>query len=102
MKINFHIFKFKLISPEDEQSILFETSRPQRLFSEPTDLSIEIYTWLYPQVYCNTSYFLKLKCFFAEKRLIFCQLQSCKNYEEYNKSPAHSELKSLVQLQCMT
>ena len=24
--------------PEDEQSILFETSRPQRLFSEPTHL----------------------------------------------------------------
>ena len=24
------------ISPEDEQSILFETSRPNRLFSEPT------------------------------------------------------------------
>ena len=33
-------------SPEDEQSILSETSRPQRLFSEPTLL-----TWLYPQVY---------------------------------------------------
>ena len=31
---------------EDEQSILFETSRPQRLVSEPTLL-----TWLYPQVY---------------------------------------------------
>ena len=33
-------------SPEDEQSILFETSSPQRLFSEPT-----LRTWLYPQVY---------------------------------------------------
>ena len=32
--------------PEDEQSILFETSRLQRIFSEPTHL-----TWLYPQVY---------------------------------------------------
>ena len=32
--------------PEDEQSILFEKSRQQRLFSEPTHL-----TWLYPQVY---------------------------------------------------
>ena len=29
----------------DEQSILFETSRPQRPFSEPTHLPIEIYTW---------------------------------------------------------
>ena len=33
-------------SSGDEQSILFDTSRPQRLFSEPTLL-----TWLYPQVY---------------------------------------------------
>jgi hypothetical protein len=28
--------KFQKVSPEDEQSILFETSRPNRLFSEPT------------------------------------------------------------------
>ena len=28
-----------ITSPEDEQSILFETSRPQRLFSEPTLLT---------------------------------------------------------------
>ena len=36
--------------PEDEHSILFETSRPHRLFSEPTPTK-EMYTWLYPQVY---------------------------------------------------
>ena len=28
--------KFQKVSPEDEQSILFETSRPNQLFSEPT------------------------------------------------------------------
>ncbi len=36
---------------EDEQSILFETSRPNRLFSEPTLPRKRFYTWLYPQVY---------------------------------------------------
>ena len=36
-------------SPEDEQSILFEKSRPQRLFSEPTHL-----TWLLPTT-CKAS-----------------------------------------------
>ena len=36
----------------DEHSILFETSRPNRLFlAEPTLTLFEIYTWLYPQVY---------------------------------------------------
>ena len=37
-----NLWKFQRISSDDEQSILFETSRPQRLFSEPTHL-----TWLY-------------------------------------------------------
>ena len=45
---------------EDEQSILFETSRPQRLFSEPTLL-----TWLYPQV--TNSYFLLWKILSYDK-----------------------------------
>ena len=34
----------RLHSPEDEQSILFETSRPKRLFSEPPLLQKRFYS----------------------------------------------------------
>ena len=36
---------------EDEQGILFKTSRPNRFFSEPTLPQKRIVTWLHLQVY---------------------------------------------------
>ena len=44
--------RMKSHSPKDEQSRLFKTARPNRLFSEPPLL----YSWLYPQVYYSYFY----------------------------------------------
>ena len=64
------------ISPEDEQSILFEKLRPQQLFSEPTLVPKEIYTWLYPQVYYTEQNYKRPMWHFET----FISLRGCKIY----------------------
>ncbi len=72
--------------PVDEMILflgMFETSRPHRLFSEPTLPQKRFYTWLYPQVYyllatsCSFCLCINARFILLKRSAAYEQKQSC-------------------------